>query len=250
MGRSEQDGDVWVRVFHPAPGAERQLVCFPHAGGSPSYYFGLSAALSPDIQVMVVQYPGRETRLFDELPTSMDALADDIHEALRPVIGKRPYFFGHSMGAVVAFEVALRGERETGRGPERLIASACVAPSRRVDTGLRHLDDAAVLAAIMGLGGTEGGTLDAHHELAPLILPAIRADLHMIEPYLAGTDVKLNCPISVFAPDNDPKVPLADSEVWAQHTTADAEMHVFQGGHFYFKEVPGEFTERLKGALS
>ncbi|MFD5427945.1 thioesterase II family protein [Streptomyces sp. NPDC127084] len=251
MGQSRQDPSEWVHVFHPVPEAERQLVCFPHAGGSASYYYALSAALSTsrsDVQVSVVQYPGRADRLSDAPLTSMDTLADKIHEALGPILGQRPYFFGHSMGAVAAFEVALRAERAGGHGPERLIASACVAPSRRVDMGLRHLDDAGVLAGIMGLGGTQD-VLNDHPEVAELILPAIRADLRMIEPYRAGTDVKLDCPVSVFAPDSDPRVPLADSEAWAEHTNAAADVHVFQGGHFYFNDVPDEFAERLGGAL-
>ncbi|WP_338674381.1 alpha/beta fold hydrolase [Streptomyces sp. SCSIO 30461] len=252
MGQAGRDSSEWVRVFHPVPAAERHLVCFPHAGGSASYYYALSAALraaGPDVQVSVVQYPGRADRLADAPLTSMDALADGIHEALQPLLGRRSYFFGHSMGAVTAFEVALRAERAMGRGPERLIASACVAPSRRVDMGLRHQDDAGVLAGIMGLGGTQD-VLNDHPELAELILPAIRADLEMIEPYRAGTDVKLDCPVSVFAPDSDPRVPLADSAAWTEHTTAAADVHVFQGGHFYFNDVPDEFSERLRGALS
>ncbi|MFF0223670.1 thioesterase II family protein [Streptomyces sp. NPDC004629] len=249
MGEPHQDRNDWVRIFHPAPDATRQLVCFPHAGGAASYYHALSAALSPGTEVLVVQYPGRENRLFDEPIEAMDALADAAHRALRPELAGRPVLFGHSMGAIVAFEVARRMEQADGPGPGLLVVSACPAPSRRVDTGVRLLGDDAILAEIMGLGGTDQG-VGGHPELARLIMPAIRADLHAIETYRAEADATVHCPISVFVPDSDPKVTFAAAESWRMHTTAGVDLQVFVGGHFYLGARPDEFLDRLLGVLA
>lgn len=100
----------WIRCFHPKPAARYTLVCFPHAGGSASYYFDLSAALDADIEMLVVQYPGRENRLFEEPAASVAALADGVYQALRTRLPRRPAFFGHSMGGLIGFEVARRLE--------------------------------------------------------------------------------------------------------------------------------------------
>ncbi|MEU8843648.1 alpha/beta fold hydrolase [Streptomyces roseus] len=240
--------DRWVRRFHPSPGARRTLICFPHAGGSAGYWFPLSEALAPDVEVLVVQYPGRADRLGEDALTSIEELADEAHEALRPWLTGRPVFFGHSMGAIVAFEVARRMERETGRSPDRIVASAAGAPSDRVDEGIRFLDDEAVLAAVLDLGGTDRA-LAEEPELVDLLLPAIRGDLEAVESYLAGPETVVACPITVFTGRTDPKVRPAHADAWRRHTLASCDTRVFAGDHFYFTAEPELFTDRLRAVL-
>src|SRR4051794_26651503 len=97
---------LWVRRFHDAGDAGARLVCFPHAGGSASYFFRLSAALSPEFDVCAIQYPGRQDRYSEPFVETIDDLADRIYAALNPGIDGPVAFYGHSMGAVLAFEVA------------------------------------------------------------------------------------------------------------------------------------------------
>ncbi|MBW1603863.1 thioesterase [Streptomyces sp. JJ66] len=240
--------DRWVRRFHPSPGARRTLICFPHAGGSAGYWYPLSQALAPDVEVLVVQYPGRADRLGEEALTSIEELADAAHEALRPWLSGRPVFFGHSMGAIVAFEVARRMERETGRSPNRIVASAAGAPSDRVDEGIRFLDDEAVLAAVMDLGGTDRAFAN-QAELVELLLPAIRGDLEAIESYPTGPGTVVACPITVFIGETDPKVRPAHAEAWRRHTLAACDVRVFAGDHFYFTAEPELFVHSLRATL-
>lgn len=133
---SPNPGNLWIRRYHPAPEAAERLVCFPHAGGSASFYLPVSTALSPAVDVLGVQYPGRQDRRHEPGVTSVADLADSITRALADW-GDRPLtFFGHSMGAVVAFEVARRMEG-AGGGPVRLFASGGgrrPAPARRTCT--------------------------------------------------------------------------------------------------------------------
>ncbi|MBT2489141.1 thioesterase [Streptomyces sp. ISL-96] len=246
----------WIRCFHPKPEAAHTLVCFPHAGGSASYYYGLSAALDADIEMLVIQYPGRENRLYEEPARSIEALADAVTEVLAGRLGvTRPVLFGHSMGAIVAFEVARRLEREGG-GPQPtgLVASACSAPSNRAECPVRtespgpvgEEHDSDVLARIMGLGGT-AQDVGEHAELIELVLPAIRADLAALGSYRAVGGAAVSCPVTVFVADSDPDVPVADAGLWGTHTTAgDAEVHVFEGDHFYLSKLPKAFLDLLQ----
>ncbi|GGR24048.1 thioesterase II family protein [Streptomyces roseolus] len=248
MGEYRNGRNPWIRIFHPGPEGARQVVCFPHGGGSASYYRPLSEALSRDANTLVAQYPGREDRISEEQPRTMAELADAAYAALRPELSERPVFFGHSMGAIVAFEVARRMARDTGRPPERLIVSACAAPSRRTDAGLRFLDDDALLAEVMALGGTDAG-LGGHPELLWLVLPVMRNDFAVVETYEAGAGAVVDCPVSVILPDGDPRVTRITAEAWREHTTAGAEVRVVEGGHFYLATHPRLFLEHMQRIL-
>ncbi|MFG2481259.1 thioesterase II family protein [Streptomyces virginiae] len=253
---------TWIRCFHPKPAARYTLVCFPHAGGSASYYFDLSAALDADIEMLVVQYPGRENRLFEEPAGSVAALADGVYQALRTRLPRRPAFFGHSMGGLIGFEVARRLEAAGGTAPHLLVASASSAPSVRTDrltagAGAPHdgtepeaepEPDEAVLARIMGLGGTSDGVRQ-DPELMQLVLPAIRGDLRALAEYRVDAGAVVGCPVTVFVADGDHDVPLAEAGAWGAHTTADADVHVFEGDHFYFSGNPPKFLELLQDAV-
>ncbi|GAA1529378.1 alpha/beta fold hydrolase [Streptomyces albidochromogenes] len=238
----------WIRCFHPKPPAAHTLVCFPHAGGSASYYHGLSAALGPDIEMLVIQYPGRENRLFEEPVASVATLADSVAEVLRARLGgRRPVLFGHSMGGIVAFEVARRLERAGGPAPTGLVASACSAPSNRppIAGPGDEEPDSAVLARIMGLGGT-AQDVGEHAELIELVLPAIRADLAALGSYRASEDAVVGCPVTVFVADGDHEVPVEEAGLWGRHTTAGARVHLFEGDHFYLSKLPEDFLDLLQ----
>jgi pyochelin biosynthesis protein PchC len=112
----------WIRGYRRVPGGV-SLFCFPHAGGAASYFRGWPAGLAPGIEVLAVQYPGREDRAVEPCLTTVADLADQIQAALGPSLPGTFAFFGHSMGAILAFEVARRIAREQGRGPAHLFVS-------------------------------------------------------------------------------------------------------------------------------
>src|SRR3712207_5548265 len=125
--------EKWVSVFHPAPGDAVRLVCLPHAGGSASFFFPVSKLLTPAVEVLAIQYPGRQTRRHEPGIDSIPVLADEIFAALRHLDDRPLALFGHSMGAVLAYEIALRMRRANLPSPVRLFASGRRAPSRYRD---------------------------------------------------------------------------------------------------------------------
>lgn len=240
--------DLWVRRYHPAPDASTRLVCFPHAGGSASFYFPVSAALNGVADVAALQYPGRQDRHTEKGIDSIAELADRAHEALRPCSDRPLVFFGHSMGAVLAFEVALRFERD-GQGPVHVFASGRRAPStyRPEDVHLR--DDDGIIAEMRKLSGTDPRVL-GNDEVLRMVLPAIRSDYTAIEKYRADPGATIAAPITVLTGDADPRTTLDEARAWEQHTTGGFDLKVFPGGHFYLTEHATEVIEVIRERLT
>ncbi|MCX4750305.1 alpha/beta fold hydrolase [Kitasatospora sp. NBC_01287] len=234
------DSALWIRNYHPAPQARARLVCFPHAGGSASYYFPVSAALSPELDVFAVQYPGRQDRRADPFIDTIDELADVIHLALTPTVrdGGPFAFFGHSMGSVLAFEVARRFEERDGISPAAVFASGRRAPSRLREENVHLRDDAGIIKEMRNLGGTDSRVL-GDPELLAMVLPAIRNDYRAVERYSRGTDARIAAPIVVLTADDDPRTTVEEARAWSDHTTGTSELHTFTGGHFYLEQHAG-----------
>lgn len=226
----------WIRNFRPAPSARLRLLCFPHAGGSASYYFPMATALSPEFDVYAVQYPGRQDRYKEPLVESVDDMADHIFAAMEPMLDAPLALFGHSMGAVLAFEVARRIETLAGHRPEVVFASGAPAPSRRQFES-DHRDDADFIRVMQDLGGTDPRVLSDPDMLATF-LPAFRADYRALLAYRRGTEVRIGAPIVVMAATDDAKTSMADARAWQDHTSGGTVVHTFQGGHFYLEKQP------------
>jgi surfactin synthase thioesterase subunit len=225
----------WVRNFNPAPDGTVRLVCLPHAGGSASFYFPMAKAFGPGTEVMAVQYPGRQDRRGEPGIDSITAYADEIFAILRHLDDRPLMLFGHSMGAVLAYEVAVRMARAGLPSPMRLIVSGRRAPSRYRDENVHQHSDEEIVAELRALGGPHQGLL-TDPEMLSLILPAIRGDYRAIELYRHDAAARLDCPVTVLIGDDDPRVSIEEARAWAEHTTGPTELEVFRGGHFYLVE--------------
>ncbi|MEU8508024.1 alpha/beta fold hydrolase [Streptomyces brevispora] len=228
--------DTWLRRFHETD-ARAELICFPHAGGSAGFWYPLSTAVLPALDVRAVQYPGRQDRYREPAVRDLHRLADLIAEALGdgpPPAGPR-IFLGHSMGASLAHEVALRLAGTPDRGPVALLVSGRRAPCRTM-AGAERLDtDAALLARVRSLGGTVPAVMD-DPELLDLILPALRGDYAGLAAYVPSASVSLTCPVVALTGDSDPEAPVEDVRAWRDHTTGPFELRVFPGGHFFLAD--------------
>jgi len=233
---SSTENDLWLRRYHPAKDAGVRLVCFPHAGGAATYYHSLSAALCPAVDVVAVQYPGRQDRRGEPLIDDVTVLADKLLSAVSTDWTDSPLaFFGHSMGASIAFEVARRLESR-GVRLAVLFVSGRPAPSMPRRGDQVHLsDDAAVLAEMKRLSGTESELLE-DDDFVRMVLPVVRNDYKAIETYRYTPGTNVSCPVLAMIGDDDPKVNQAEAEAWRSHTTGQFDLRVYRGGHFYLND--------------
>ncbi|HSX98554.1 MAG TPA: alpha/beta fold hydrolase [Streptomyces sp.] len=245
---SAVDSGAWIRRYRPAPEAAVRLLCLPHAGGSASAYLPMAHALAPKADVLAAQYPGRQDRYAEPPVESIRELAERVVEALGGDDDRPLALFGHSMGAVVAHEAALRLEA-AGRAPARLFVSGRRAPSTIRDRrNLHTASDAELLQAVRALDGTDGQVFE-DEELVQLVLPALRGDYKALETYEPRPDDRLTCPVTVLTGDADPVTPVADARAWSEHTDGPTELCVFPGGHFYLNDRPREVVDVVRRHL-
>ncbi|MFE3634718.1 thioesterase II family protein [Streptomyces sp. NPDC059168] len=245
-----QADSVWFHKSGAVGGPRMRLVCFPHAGGTPAFFRTWHRRLPADVEVLAVCYPARQHRLGEPPVDSMGVLADRIADALAPYADAVPLaFFGHSMGAGVAYEVARRLETRHDRGPIRLFASAFGAPHRRRPV-LPPTDDAAMLSELRLLGSAAMAALDTP-ALADVVLPSLRADLRLVCGYWRPRAEPLSCPLVGYAGDEDKEEAGPEAmRAWGELTTSRFEHRVFSGHHFYLERGEAELLADISGRLT
>ncbi|MEW2515230.1 alpha/beta fold hydrolase [Streptomyces sp. NPDC046870] len=238
---------LWLRSFHQAaPGAPR-LLCLPHAGGSASFYFPVSKALSPAVDVLAAQYPGRQDRLAETPARSVQELAEGVFRALGEGDGTPLALFGHSMGALVGFELA-RLLEAAGRPPAVVFLSGRRGPSLHRTETVHEGGDARLIEEVGRLDGTDTALFE-DKELLEMILPALRADYRAVETYRRAPGPRLHCPFVVLTGDADPRVTPEEARAWDQETDGPFELHVYPGGHFYLTPQQQAVVARIEATL-
>jgi surfactin synthase thioesterase subunit len=226
------DDGLWFRRYHPSPTATARLVCFPHAGGSAPFYLPVATALSPDVDVIAIQYPGRQERRAEQPLTDVDTFAERIHDLLLRQPPLPVTFFGHSLGATIAFETVCRLEAGGGE-VAHLFASGRRAPSAHREASDVHLrDDDGILAEVRRLNGTVTSVL-GDQELMRAALPSLRADYQAAETYRCAPEATIDCPVTVLTGDSDTETTLPEAHAWERHTTSTCTVRMFPGGHFF-----------------
>ncbi|MFF8811967.1 thioesterase II family protein [Streptomyces pactum] len=246
---TRDDEALWIRGFRPPGGAAVRLVCFPHAGGSASFYGPMARSFPPQAEVLAVQYPGRQDRRSEPVVRDIRELARRIAPVLEPAVAAGPVaFFGHSMGAVVAFETVRELQRRTGRAPVALFASGRRGPSTVRRESLHRDGDEAILAELRALNGTDSVILQ-DDDLLRMVLPALRGDYQAIETYRCAPDATVDCPVLALIGDRDPRVTAEEARVWQRHTTGRFDLQFFDGGHFYLVPRATEVMDRVAAGL-
>lgn len=221
----------WL-IRKPQPAAQMRLFCFPYAGGSANVFASWQAVLGPNIEVCSIQLPGREMRMAEEPLTSLDQLLIELTRALQGM-DKLPFaFFGHSLGALLAFELTRLFRRHGMILPCQLIVSGASAPSWRDPHPLHRLPDAELIEALREYEGSPPEVLD-NLELMEMLLPMIRADFTLGERYVYQPAVRLPVPITVLTGTSDRHVSNELAQKWAEETSEACRVQVFEGGHFF-----------------
>ncbi|MDC8758409.1 thioesterase II family protein [Janthinobacterium fluminis] len=232
------------------PQRRMRLFCFAYAGGNAASFMPWQAELDVDIEVCAVQLPGRGGR-FGEAPyTSMSELV----ETLAGVVGAHadlPFaFFGHSLGALLAFELARYLQRHQRAMPQQLIVSGCNAPQMRNPSANLHLlGDAALIEELRKYNGTPAELLQ-HRELMELLLPSIRADFSLAETYVYQPGALLDLPMTALAGRRDPRTSAEQVEGWQKETSNICRVEWFQGDHFFLNPERAGVLEVLRAVLA
>ena len=224
-----------------------QLFCLPHAGAGASVYRDWPEMLAPDIEAIPVQLPGRESRHREPALHSALELVALLTEPITRRAGENFALFGHSMGALLSYELA-HVLSELGKPPRHLFVSGLGAPHLPpAGPPLHHLPDDELLVVIAKLEGTSPEIL-AQPELVQLLLPLLRADLEVWETYLAHRG-PLRVPITAIGGRDDPSVSLDRLGGWGSLTSADFRLSVFDGGHFYHHAAPDDVAAVIRERL-
>jgi surfactin synthase thioesterase subunit len=225
-------GAVSIHQNGGRAGGEPRLYIFPHAGGSADFYVPFARAFSAGVKCVAVQYPGKRAGKDLSQYVGIDELADRLSKMLKPdeTPGGEIAFFGHSMGSLLAFELALRFE-QAGNPIAALFASASPAPGLLRRVANVQGSDHQLLALVSQVTGVNPEFLN-NEQFAATILPTLRG-LKAVAAYESPPDAKVSCPINALMADND-ELGTADLMTpWRERTTSDFDLTVFPGDHFY-----------------
>jgi medium-chain acyl-[acyl-carrier-protein] hydrolase len=227
------------------------LFCFSHAGGTASTFRLWPAALPSWLEVWAVQLPGRGNRWRDSPICTIPALVDALIPVLLPHL-RRPFaFFGHSMGAVLASEIARTLTKRESTAPRHLFVSSR-RPPHMLDSeaNLHTLADKEFINEIeRRYGGVPSELLDSA-DLLKLLVPVLRADIAALETFRPSKGAALPCPISAFGGAEDPRVPRNHLEAWRDQTDGAFRVRVFPGGHFYLNRESASLLEDIAATLA
>ncbi|WP_240950684.1 thioesterase II family protein [Collimonas pratensis] len=226
-----------------------RLYCFAYAGGNGSIFLPWQDLIHPSIEICAVQLPGRGARLSEPPAKSLSEVVEQVAQVVLQQGGQRFAFFGHSLGGLIAFELARYCERHYLPAPERIFVSGCGAPQFRGPLRRVHeLGDSALIDVLKDFDGTPVDLLE-NTELMTLLLPSIRADFGLVADYKYQPNRLLNTPISVLAGTEDAHVSPIQVGGWQKETNKEIRVRWFDGGHFFLHPQKVEIIDYLNCEL-
>jgi medium-chain acyl-[acyl-carrier-protein] hydrolase len=226
----------WISAATPRPEARARLFCFSYAGAGTAAYRGWGDAAPEALEVCTIQLPGRENRLRETPVSSLSELVRTIVQAVQPLTSIPYALFGHSLGAIVAFETARELRRLNAPQPEALFVSASRAPQLPwPHPPVRHLDDVALLTEVHRRYGSVPEVIIADAELRELLTPALRADMSLVETYDYQEEVPFTFPLMVFGGNADHMVSHEALAQWETQTLGTFRRRILPGNHLFLQ---------------
>lgn len=238
----------WLVSRKPNPRARVRLFCFPPAGAGDSIFRSWQQSVPDTIEVCPVQLPGRGARMQEPACTEMDQLVRDAGEALAPYFDKPFALFGHSMGALIVFELARHVSREYNVQPIHLFVSGRCNPQITIKSYDLELCDSVIPEMLRLYNGTPEEALD-DPELMELVLPVIRADVALCKSYIYTPGPPFSFALTAFGGLDDPGVPRHCIEGWREHTTGSFVLRMFPGDHFFLNTSTLPLLEAISKEL-
>lgn len=229
------------------PNAEFRLFIFPYAGGNPTAFGKWTIE---NIECWTAHYPGRGSRYSEPLIKNIPSLVEPLSQAMHPLLDKPFAFFGHSMGAVVAFELVRSMRRNKLPQPKLFFVSACGAPHLPAPHPPIHaLSNDEFLATLQKLNGIPSELL-RQPEAIQLLLPIVRADFEAVETYQFIPDHPLEIPIVALGGLHDPRISRERLEGWSTQTSAGFKSHYFDGDHFFIHTEKDTILDLIQAKLT
>jgi medium-chain acyl-[acyl-carrier-protein] hydrolase len=246
-----QPTERWLAYREVNPRARVRMFCFPYAGGGASAYRGWAGGLPPDVEVCPVQLPGRESRLREAPFETPGPLIQAIADALQPYLRDLPFvFFGHSMGAMIGFELSRELRRRGQTLPLHLFVSGRRAPQVPDDEEPIHaLPEPEFIAKLRELNGTPEEVLQ-HAELMKLLIPVLRADFSVNETYVYTQEEPFDIGISCFGGLGDKEVSRDDCAAWKDQTRGRFRLRMLPGDHFFVHSAKDMILESVARDLA
>jgi len=239
----------WLSLRRPKSRARVRLFCFPYAGGSEAVFRTWQQNLPETIEVLPIQLPGRGTRIKEPALTRLAPLVQALSQSLQPELDLPFAFFGHSMGGLIAFELARQLRREVGPLPVHLFISAKCSPKQVDDLYSGEISDQELIQILHRYEGTPGEVLE-DAELMQLLLPVIRADMELCNTYVCEPEPPLPCPITAFGGLQDHKSGRECLEGWRDYTTGRFTLRMFPAGHFFLQSCEKSILEAISRELA
>lgn len=242
---------TWFTCLRQNTRASLRLFCFPYAGGGSHIFRGWVNSLPDWVELYAANLPGRGNRLRDPLCTNLTQLTQSLAQDIERYLDKRFAFFGHSMGALLSFELCRQLRRARGIEPDYLFVSAHRAPHLKDDSPPAHsLSDTEFLEKLRDLNGTPPEIL-GNTELIEFMLPILRADFQMLETYSYLPDSRLNCPLEAYGGIEDSETGYEELSAWRDHTTNSSfTLRMFPGDHFFINTSQNSLLHQIARALS
>jgi medium-chain acyl-[acyl-carrier-protein] hydrolase len=245
----EESHEKWFALFKRDSQARMRLFCFPYAGGGALAYRSWIEAMPPGIEVCPVQLPGRESRFNEKPYTELPPLVHELLSVIRPYLNSPFAFFGHSMGALISFELTKKLNAEGLALPLHLFISSRRGPHLPGPFPQFHdLPKSGLIDLLKSFGGVPDMIL-SDPEVLEFFLPTLRADLHLSETCPPENGNPLDCPITAFGGLQDPFTSITELEAWRRHTRQEFRLRTFPGGHFYIREFTRELLEEISLTL-
>jgi len=239
----------WVSCYKPNAAAKLRLFCFPYAGSGALIYRTWANTLPMSIEVFPVELPGHGRRIGEAAFSDLMSLVKAIAPALTPFFDKPFAFFGHSMGAMISFELAHELRENHGMGPVHIFISGRCAPHiSDADRIIYDLPEDRFVEELYRLNGTPREVFE-HSELMQLMVPLLRADFEVCQTYQYSPKPPLSCSISAFGGLGDNEVPLEHLEAWREYTTRPFSMKMFVGDHFFLRTAESLLLHRISQEL-
>lgn len=226
-----------------------RVIAFPYAGGSSAMFRAWAPDWLPGVSLYAVEPPGRGRRLGEPPAVTIGEMVEAVMHAIAGDLARPFVLYGHSLGGLVAFEVAQACHRQFGREPEALIVSASRPPHVALDSAPETLTDEEVVERLESLGATPPEIL-GHAQLMALLMPALKADFTIARRHVSRAPVPLKCAIDVFAGRADTACTPEKLMAWKDLTTGPFRHSVMEGGHFFIQERPETFLTALRGRLT